>query len=140
MTVGIVGACGSPKPVSSVASSLHATSTSRNTDSVPIKPQPPPAETAQAWFAAIDSKSPAAVASYSPPGSAVWDVSFPPSQWPTFTSVTCKTLTASAATAEVNCTFNESQAPAVGNPDSFWNLSMVRAANGRWLVASYGQG
>jgi hypothetical protein len=40
----------------------------------------------------------------------------------------------------VYCTFSESQAPAVGNPDSFWTVELQRQPDGRWLISSYGQG
>ena len=45
-----------------------------------------------------------------------------------------------ATTASVDCAFSESQAPAVGNPDSFWTVSLQRQPDGRWLIDSYGQG
>jgi hypothetical protein len=28
----------------------------------------------------------------------------------------------------------------VGNPDSFWNISMHRDPSGPWLIDNYGQG
>jgi hypothetical protein len=46
----------------------------------------------------------------------------------------------SATTASVYCTFSESRAPAVGNPDSFWTVDLQRQSDGRWLISNYGQG
>jgi hypothetical protein len=45
-----------------------------------------------------------------------------------------------ATTASVYCTFSESQAPSVGNPDSFWTVELQRQPDGRCLISNYGQG
>jgi hypothetical protein len=62
------------------------------------------------------------------------------STWPTFSALHCKQLSHRATTATVYCSFKESQAPAVGNPDSFWTVSLHRQRGGRWLITNYGQG
>ncbi|HET6964159.1 MAG TPA: hypothetical protein VFH58_05260 [Acidimicrobiales bacterium] len=62
-----------------------------------------------------------------------------PSTWPTFSSLDCRPQSQSRSTATVYCTFNESQAPAVGNPDSFWTVYLRLQADGRWLITGYGQ-
>jgi hypothetical protein len=62
------------------------------------------------------------------------------STWPTFSLLHCKPTSQSATTASVYCTFSESQAPAVGNPDSFWTVDLQRQSDGRWLISNYGQG
>ena len=46
----------------------------------------------------------------------------------------------SGVTALVLCTFSESQAPSVGNPDSFWTVDLKRQPDERWLITNYGQG
>jgi hypothetical protein len=62
------------------------------------------------------------------------------STWPTFSALHCQPTSQSTTTALVYCTFSESQAPAVGNPDSFWTVELQRQPDGRWLISSYGQG
>ncbi len=62
------------------------------------------------------------------------------SEQPTFSSVNCLTISRSSGKAVVNCTFKESASPTAGNPDSFWNLSMVKSPDDRWLIDNYGQG
>lgn len=37
-------------------------------------------------------------------------------------------------------TFHESSAPDVGQPDSFWDVDLVKDARDQWLVDNYGQG
>ena len=58
----------------------------------------------------------------------------------TFSGVRCKTIARSSIKAVVNCTLKESTSPTEGNPDSFWNLSMVMSSDSRWLIDNYGQG
>ena len=62
------------------------------------------------------------------------------SAWPVFSALHCKLASRGATTASVYCTFSESQAPAVGNPDSFWTVYLQRQPDGRWLIDNYGQG
>jgi hypothetical protein len=62
------------------------------------------------------------------------------STWPTFLALHCKPVSQAATTASVYCTFSESQAPAVGNPDSFWTVYLHLQPDGRWLIDNYGQG
>ena len=62
------------------------------------------------------------------------------STWPRFSALRCKPVSRGAAVALVYCTFAESQAPAVGNPDTFWTVDLQRQPDGRWLIDNYGQG
>lgn len=62
------------------------------------------------------------------------------STWPVFSNLRCKPAGRGARTASVYCTFSESQAPAEGNPDSFWTVYLQRQPGGRWLIDNYGQG
>ena len=62
------------------------------------------------------------------------------STWPTFSAIHCKPLQQSTSSASIYCTFAESQAAAVGNPDSFWTVYLQRQLGHRWLIANYGQG
>jgi hypothetical protein len=57
------------------------------------------------------------------------------STWATFSALHCKQVSRSATTASVSRTFKESQAPSVGNPDSFWLASADSPAR-RWLCDS----
>jgi hypothetical protein len=34
----------------------------------------------------------------------------------------------------------ESASPTEGNPDTFWNISLLLNSKDRWLINSYGQG
>jgi hypothetical protein len=61
-------------------------------------------------------------------------------QVPTFSDIRCRTTAQASTNAAVNCTFNESQSSMMGNPDSFWNIAMVRGPEGTWLIDNYGQG
>lgn len=105
---------------------------------------PGPDRAALAWFAAINSNNAASVRSMMLPGSAAEQSWFAgrwaPSQWPAFTRVSCRPLADSGDNARVECSFDESQAPSVGNPDSFWDIGLRRGPSGSWLVSSYGQG
>jgi hypothetical protein len=62
------------------------------------------------------------------------------SAWPTFSALHCKPVRQSMTMAWVYCTFSESQASAVGNPDTFWTVELERQPDGRWLIDNYGQG
>ena len=51
--------------------------------------------------------------------------------------VQCRQVSRSATTASVYCTFNESQAPSVGTPSSFWTVYLHRQPDGRWLITAF---
>ena len=94
------------------------------------------------WFYAINHKDKAdAVAHFTraAAGQMNWG-NGDTSTWPTFSALHCKPASRGARTASVYCTFSESQAPAVGNPDSFWTVYLQRQPDGRWLIDNYGQG
>ena len=101
-----------------------------------------PRQAALAWFAAINHKDKsAAVADFEP--SAAQQMGWgggDQSTWPSFSSVRCKTLRQSATNAIVYCTFSETQAPAAGQLDHFWEVWFHRSTRGRWLIDNYGQG
>ena len=101
-----------------------------------------PEQATLSWFYAINHKDKAdAVAHFTRAGAGQmnWG-NGDTSTWPTFSALRCKPASRSAATASVYCTFSESQAPAVGNPDSFWTVYLQRQPGGRWLIDNYGQG
>jgi hypothetical protein len=103
-----------------------------------------PEQATLSWFSAINHKDLAAVLAHFTTAAANqmgsswtnWDTS----AWPTFSALPCRQLSRSVTTASVYCTFKESQAPSVGNPDSFWTVYLQRQADGRWLITNYGQG
>jgi hypothetical protein len=101
-----------------------------------------PLAAAQSWFKSINDKNlQAAQAHFVVSEKQMMDWGGgDPSTWPTFTHLRCKTLSASASKGDVYCTFNESAAPAEGNPDSFWSISLQRSGHGPWLINNYGQG
>jgi hypothetical protein len=59
--------------------------------------------------------------------------------WPTFTNLRCSLLASTSTSADVHCTFQESNAADTGNPVNFWDVE-VTLSHGRWLIANYGQG
>ncbi len=62
------------------------------------------------------------------------------SGWPTFSAVRCHLVNKNERDAAVYCSFRESDAPDVGNPDSFWTIEMQRHFGKPWLITGYGQG
>ena len=101
-----------------------------------------PVGVAMSWFRAINGKDLSAAQGYFEPkdaGMMDW-MNGQTSTWPTFSDVHCRLVSLARADASVYCTFHESQAPAVGNPDTFWTVGMQRGAGGPWLISGYGQG
>jgi hypothetical protein len=101
-----------------------------------------PLQATLSWFAAVNAKDGAAAVAHFVPADASmmnWG-NGDTSTWSTFTRLRCKQLSAGAASATVYCSFDESQSPSEGNPDSFWTVSLARQPDGRWLIDNYGQG
>ena len=101
-----------------------------------------PLEATVSWFAAVNAKDrAAAVAHFTPAAASMmgWG-NGDTSTWSTFTRLRCKPLSAGAASATVYCSFDESQSPSEGNPDTFWTVWLARQPGGRWLIDNYGQG
>jgi hypothetical protein len=102
----------------------------------------PPEQATLSWFFAINHKDKAAAIAHFEPAAAGqmnWG-NGNTSTWATFTALHCKQTGRTTTTASVHCTFNESQAPSIGNPDSFWTVYLHRQPDGRWLITGYGQG
>jgi len=101
-----------------------------------------PEQATLSWFFAINHKDKAAAIAHFTRAAADqmnWG-NGDTSTWATFSALQCRQVSRSATTASVYCTFNESQAPSVGNPDSFWTVYLHRQPDGRWLITNYGQG
>lgn len=101
-----------------------------------------PEQATLSWFYAINHKDKAAAVAHFEPAAADqmdWGDG-DTSTWPMFSALHCKPTSQTATTASVYCTFTESQASSVGNPDSFWTVELHRQPDGRWLITSYGQG
>jgi hypothetical protein len=139
-----VAGCGS-SPVSKVSGSASHESGRANVSTAVSYQSPKLA--ALSWFFAINHKDKAEVLAHfeRAPGSGNWengDQSFWASgeswRWPTFSALHCEQVSRTAMTASVRCTFKESQAPSVGNPDSFWFVYLHRQPDGRWLITDYG--
>jgi hypothetical protein len=99
-----------------------------------------PEQATLSWFSAINHKDNAAAIAHFEPAAANqmnWGYG-DASTWPTFSALHCKQVSRSATTASVYCTFSESQAPSVGNPDSFWTVYLKRQPDKRWLITDYG--
>jgi hypothetical protein len=82
----------------------------------------------------------AAIAHFAPAAAYMmaWASEWQPSAWATFTALRCRQVSRRATTAVVYCTFTESQAPSVGNPDNFWTVELHRQSAGRWLITNFG--
>jgi hypothetical protein len=116
--------------------STHPTVSSSVTEP-PLTKQSPEQATL-AWFSAVDHKDKAeAVADFEPSDADQmnWG-NGDTSTWPSFSAVQCKPLRQSAGAATIYCTFSESAAAAVGNPDTFWTVYLQRQPDRRWLIAS----
>lgn len=102
-----------------------------------------PRQATLSWFYAINHKDKAdatAHFTHAAAGQMDWG-NGDTSMWPTFSALHCQhAVSPSATTASVYCTFSESDAPAVGNLDSFWTVYLQRQPDGRWLIDNYGQG
>jgi hypothetical protein len=121
-----VAGCGSPQDSGVSAAALYRS----------------PGQATLSWFYAINHKDKAAAVAHftrAAAGQMNWG-NGNASAWPTFSALHCRPAGRHAATASVYCTFSESQAPAVGNPDSFWTVYLQRQPGGRWLIDNYGQG
>jgi hypothetical protein len=140
-----ISACGSSQDstISSTKVSLKGASpTSERADLAAASSYQSPEQATLSWFYAINHKDKAAALAHFEPAVAEqmdWG-NGDTSTWPTFSLLHCKPTSQSATTASVYCTFSESQAPAVGNPDSFWTVDLQRQSDGRWLISNYGQG
>jgi hypothetical protein len=93
---------------------------------------------ALSWFAAIDSKDRRATISHFVHAANFGWPQDNPANWATFTHVNCRQMLRRKFNAVVKCTFHESAAPDVGNPDTFWSVDLSRR-RGRWLITDYGQ-
>jgi len=100
-------------------------------------------QTAEAWFGALNHKDLRLAESYFTParaGMTDW-ADGDTATWPTFSDLHCHQRAATASAADVLCTFTESAAPAVGNPDRFWSVDLHRVTTSRpWRIDNYGQG
>ena len=140
-----VSACGSSQDskVSSKKVSLKADSpTPERADLPAASLYQSPEQATLSWFYAINHKDKAAAIAHFTHAAADmmnWG-NGDTSTWPTFSALRCKPTSQNATTASVSCTFSESQAPSVGNPDSFWAVDLQRQSDGRWLIDNYGQG
>ena len=95
-----------------------------------------------AWFHAINTNDAASArAKFAPQDVQMLDwMRGDASQTSTFSNIRCLDTVKTKSSAAVHCTFNESDSSTMGNPDTFWNISMVRGPSGTWLINNYGQG
>ena len=101
-----------------------------------------PLQATLSWFAAVNATDKAAAVAHfvaADAGMMNWG-NGDTSTWSTFTPLHCKPLGQEAASAAVYCSFDESQSPSEGNPDTFWTVWLARQPDGRWLIDNYGQG
>ena len=134
--------CGCGSSQGSKVSATAASPTPERADLGAASAYQSPVQATLSWFYAINHKDKAAAVAHFEPAEARqmdWG-NGDPSMWATFSALHCKLTSQSATTAGVYCPFSESQAPSVGNPDSFWTVGLQRQPDGRWLIYSYGQG
>ena len=95
-----------------------------------------------AWFHAINTNDAASArAKFAPQDVQMLDwMRGDASQTSTFSNIRCQDTVKTKSSAAVHCIFKESYSPTMGNPDTFWNISMVRGPKGTWLINNYGQG
>jgi hypothetical protein len=140
----LAAGCGSaPHPaISSPASAKTISAEPARVDAQPVAEYQSPVQATLSWFAAINQKDKAAAIAHFAPA-AVFMMNWGGGDittWPTFSALHCTQVNRSGVTATVLCTFSESQAPSVGNPDSFWTVELKRQPDERWLITNYGQG
>ena len=124
------------------ASSASPVTAPRTAAPVPQSSFATPLEATLSWFAAVNAKDRAAAAAHFVPADASmmdWG-NGDTSTWSTFTRLRCKPLSSGTASATVYCSFDESQSPSEGNPDTFWTVWLAHQTDGRWLIDNYGQG
>lgn len=146
LTVG-VSSCGSAQSTGALGPSAKALATSptpahSRSDPAAAGQYQSPEHATLSWFYAVNHKDrAAAIAHFTAFSAGLMDWGGgDTSTWPTFSGLHCRPLSQAAATATVYCTFTESQAPATGNPDSFWYVGLQRQWDGRWLITNYGVG
>jgi hypothetical protein len=101
-----------------------------------------PTQVAEEWFKAINSDDVGAARELFEPSQLdqiTW-MNEPKTDQSTFSNVQCRETSVTDITASVLCTFVESASPTEGNPDTFWNISLLLNSKDRWLINSYGQG
>ena len=98
-----------------------------------------PLQVTVGWFKAINAQDAQLATSYFT-GDARYMMEWgPASDWSTFRSFRCMTVSATPTNAEVHCSFNESASPSEGNPASGWSVDLRHGPEG-WLIDNYGQG
>jgi hypothetical protein len=138
----ITAGCGSAPHLAVSAEPVSAKPVRASTGPVAVAEYQSPEQATLSWFAAVNQKDKAAAIAHFEPAAAGmmnWGGG-DTSTWPTFSALHCAQVSGGGATASVYCTFSESQAPAVGNPDSFWTVYLTRQPDDRWLITNYGQG
>ncbi len=94
-------------------------------------------ETVATWFHEVDAKNRAAEDLLAQPYRNDW-TSTRTTSWPSFSGVSCRTLSESETTAVVRCSFVESRFTGEGRPSNAWDVHVVKQPDGPWLIARYG--
>jgi hypothetical protein len=103
-----------------------------------------PIATVDSWFRAINSGDAQGAAKLfaDDPAQTSW---IPDAPHNAFTNVDCHDVVppggaqASPRGAAVRCTFTEAPGNWMGNPDSYWTISLTKSSDDRWLITTYGQ-
>jgi hypothetical protein len=104
-----------------------------------------PVETVNTWFRAINSgdEQGARQLFANNPDQLAWISDAPR---PAFTDIHCRDVEhpagsqADSRSAGVYCTFKEAPGDWMGNPDSWYTVSLAKGTDGRWRITNYGQG
>jgi hypothetical protein len=94
-------------------------------------------QTVETWFREIDAKNPSAPSLLEQPFRGDWTRTRVTS-WPSFSNVSCQTISESATAATVHCGFDESRLAGEAKPTTAWVVHLVKQPDGTWLIARYG--
>ena len=104
-----------------------------------------PLETVNSWFRSINSgdEQGARQLFANNPDQTGWISDAPR---PAFTDIHCRDVKPPAGrqvaprSAVVYCTFKEAPGNWMGNPDTWYTVSLAKGTDSRWLITNYGQG
>jgi hypothetical protein len=97
-----------------------------------------PAQTALAWFGAVDARDGTRARGYFAPEARYMMDWGPTRGWSAFTHVRCRPISVGRQQAQVSCAFHESASPSEGQPSSEWGIDFRRAGD-LWRITNYGE-
>jgi hypothetical protein len=82
----------------------------------------------------------AAVAHFTPAAASMMDWYGGTSDYPTFSALHCRQVSAYGTTASVLCTFKELHVQPGTQANNFWAVEHQRQPDGHWLITNHGTG